>query len=218
MTQHTTYCWEWAHNHAKTLFGLGHRWCDTGTGGQQLRHNCSMLEKKIARAVATNTAALNSWQQALRCARQLLALGPSSQGTAPELPELPHISRELAALITDMEHHAKQEQTANGIGRAKRWRVWCKKPLEGGAAKAHRHTRVATPWTPTTTLALDGETNADPLALLKAEGERFTGRWRSTGQQTAAPFIEQDAPFELLTPGQLRAASKQFKQRGRAPR
>ncbi len=143
--------------------------------------------------------------------------GGTEDGTEPWAEAM----RQLAQEVADRE---QQETRAEMKGAVESWRSWIKENAQRGMRHAHLHTKLAVPWAPTTTLREGDTVTADPQELLQFYRNKFKKMWNAKDEEE----IEEDDldeddvdkelgdertmdPLPLLSPGQMREASRSFR-------
>ena len=71
--------------------------------------------------------------------------------------------------VEELAAGASSEADAGRLASAISWHHWCTTALSEGAGPAHRYSRAAEEWAPTTAIAAEGRVVADPLELLAKE-------------------------------------------------
>eukprot|EP00959_Pyramimonas_sp_CCMP1952_P141022 2951483-Pyramimonas_sp.AAC.1 len=92
----------------------------------------------------------------------------------PVFDRFTHLVGTFQVVLSEVE--AGSRKKAN-----QEWREWLLFKAHRGARRVHLVSKGATPWTPTTTLSLDGVAVADPVSLLKAEASKFSQLWGDGG-------------------------------------
>ena len=113
--------------------------------------------------------------------------------------------------IADLHQEAREEIDELASDGRRQWKRWCEQAIENGGGAAHKFTRVPQKWVPTHTISTDtGVVLCDPLSLLKAEKEKFAGRWKASEVQTPLLCVPGKEALPQLPPSELRRASESF--------
>ena len=88
------------------------------------------------------------------------------------------------------------------------WNAWVDCAFAKGARLMHRHTRLKSQWTPTTTKA-GGSVTADPIVVLQDQASTLHRFWNASSVAGVVDVPDRDS-FDLSSPQEIRAASKSF--------
>ena len=103
------------------------------------------------------------------------------------------------------------------------WRDWVEQAFDDGARKAHRFLQGPDAWEPQAVKFDDGTWGGAPLDELRAASTLWAGQWNADDAST--PLAEQEweselaaaadneAPYDVLTPGELREVALSFPRR-----
>ncbi len=143
--------------------------------------------------------------------------GHEGRNGAPVAEEVDKWDTEAGELELRIGEMASEAEKDNKRRDREGWTEWIRANIEAGARNAHRFLRLPMEWQPTCALTIDGIVTADPLKVLSGYADKYIRLWDDDdGDEEYVQDLHgwgRRCSLPRPSPGELREASKCFKER-----